>query len=138
LGLLDKIFSKKETLDKKSSVSFVNPIKVELHSHLIHAVDDGVQTLDESLEVFKFFKSMGYRKVITTPHIMSDFYKNGAHNLLPKLDELKEHLLKNEIDMEVEVAAEYMIDDGFEAKIKSKDILSFGGSKNYVLVELPF
>ena len=138
MGFFDKIFSKKETSEKKSDVSFVNPIQVELHSHLIHAVDDGVQTLDESLEVFKIFKSMGYKKVITTPHIMSDFYKNGAENLLPKLEELKEHLLKNELEFEVEVAAEYMIDDGLSNKIKNKEILSFGGNKKYVLVELPF
>jgi tyrosine-protein phosphatase YwqE len=38
----------------------------------------------------------------------------------------------------MEVAAEYMIDDAFEAKINNNEILSFGGSKKYVLVEMPF
>ena len=68
---------------------FFNPVTTELHSHLIHGVDDGVQTLDEALETLKVFETMGYKKVITTPHIMSDFYKNGPHNLLDKPIKIK-------------------------------------------------
>jgi tyrosine-protein phosphatase YwqE len=83
-------------------------------------------------------QEMGYTKVITTPHVMSDYYKNGPSNLLPKLAELKAHLIEKGINLEMEVAAEYMIDDAFEAKINNNEILSFGGSKKYVLLEMPF
>jgi tyrosine-protein phosphatase YwqE len=136
LGFLNKIFGNKEAA--QNAASFINPVKVELHSHLIHAVDDGVQTLDEAAETLKIFEELGYTKVITTPHVMSDFYKNGPHNLLPKLAELKAHLKEKGINLEMEVAAEYMIDDAFEAKINNNEILSFGGNKKYVLVEMPF
>lgn len=136
MGFLNKIFGNKEAANK--AASFINPVKVELHSHLIHAVDDGVQSLDEAAETLKLFEEMGYKKVITTPHVMSDYYKNGPHNLLPKLAELKAHLIEKGINLEMEVAAEYMIDDAFEAKINNNEILSFGGSKKYVLVEMPF
>lgn len=121
-----------------NSAPFVNPIKVELHSHLIHGVDDGVQSLEESLETLKVLVAMGYTKVITTPHIMSDFYKNGPHNLIPKLQELKSYLIAQDLNIELEVAAEYMIDDAIEDKIKNNEILSFGGDNKYVLVEMPF
>lgn len=136
MGFLNKIFGNKEAASK--AASFINPVKVELHSHLIHAVDDGVQSLDEAAETLKLFEEMGYTKVITTPHIMSDYYKNGPDNLLPKLAELKAHLIEKGINLEMEVAAEYMIDDAFEAKINNNEILSFGGSKKYVLLEMPF
>ena len=123
---------------ENNAAPFINPIKVELHSHLIHAVDDGVQTLEESLETLKVLAAMGYSKVITTPHIMSDFYKNGPHNLVPKLQELQNYIKEQNLTIELEVAAEYMIDDAIEDKIKNNEILSFGGAKKYVLVEMPF
>lgn len=121
-----------------NAAPFINPIKVELHSHLIHAVDDGVQTLEEALETLNVLVAMGYSKVITTPHIMSDFYKNGSHNLIPKLQELQNYVKEQNLHIELEVAAEYMIDDAIENKIKNNEILSFGGAKKYVLVEMPF
>lgn len=137
MGFLKNLFGSKETAEQ-TAVSLLNPVHVEIHSHLIHDVDDGVQTLEQAADVLKIFVAMGYRKIITTPHVMSDFYKNGAHNLIPKLAELKAYAKEQNIPIELEVAAEYMIDDGFETKIANDDILSFGGAKKYVLVEMPF
>ncbi len=136
MSFFNKIFGNNGA--ENNTAPFINPIKVELHSHLIHGVDDGVQTLEESLETLKVLAAMGYSKVITTPHIMSDFYKNGPHNLVPKLQELQNYVKEQNLNIELEVAAEYMIDDAIEDKIKNNEILSFGGAKKYVLVEMPF
>ena len=79
---------------------------------------------------------MGYRKLITTPHIMTDYYKNTPDIILGGLDKLKNELVKNNIDIEIEAAAEYMLDDGFEAKLMNGKLLTFGD--NYVLVEMSY
>ena len=116
----------------------MNPIEVEFHSHLIPAVDDGVETLEQSLEILNGFQQMGIRKVITTPHIMSDFYKNSRNNLIPILGEIHTKLKEMGSKLEVEVAAEYMIDDAFIPKIEAGELLCFGPEKKHVLIELPF
>lgn len=136
MSFLKNIFGIKGV--ENNPTPFFNPVTTELHSHLIHGVDDGVQTLDEALETLKVFETMGYKKVITTPHIMSDFYKNGPHNLLDKLVEVQNFIKENNVNIELEVAAEYMIDDAFEDKIKNNELLSFGGDNKYILVEMPF
>lgn len=133
MSFFSKLFS---SSPKSADASFVNPITTEVHSHLIPGIDDGVQKIEESIEVLKHFAKLGYKKVITTPHIMGDFYKNGPHNILPLLEQVKAELKNQQIDIQLEAAAEYMIDEAFEKKVNSGELLSFGNK--YVLVELPF
>lgn len=109
----------------------------DLHSHLLPGIDDGVQTIDESLEVIKGFKNLGYKKLITTPHIMHDHYKNDSSNINNGLNEVKEAIYKESIDIEIEAAAEYYLDEFFLDLINlDKEILTFG--KKYLLFELSF
>ncbi len=137
MGIFQKIFGSKDASDS-SSASFVNPIQVEFHSHLIFGVDDGCETIDQSIELLRKFADMGMRKVITTPHVMSDFYKNNRQNIYPLRDAIRQRLKEENIDLEFEAAAEYMIDDGFENKIQEGNLLTFGPENKHILVELPF
>ena len=133
MSFLSRLFSSSK---KAADPEFVNPITTELHSHLIPGIDDGVQSLEESLAVLRYLAEKGYKKVITTPHIMGDFYKNGPENILPGLELLRTAIKEEQIDLQLEAAAEYMIDDAFEQKIKSGELLTFGN--RHVLIELPF
>lgn len=108
----------------------------DLHSHLIPGIDDGVKTYEESIQVIKALCALGYRKIITTPHIMSDFYKNTPEIIKNGLYMLREEINKQGIDVEIDAAAEYYIDDLFIEKLKKKELLTFSG--NHILVELPF
>lgn len=122
--------------DAQPTADFHNPITTEIHSHLIPAIDDGVETLEQSIEVLQSFSALGYTKVITTPHIMGDFYKNGKHNILPGLDRVREELELRKIPIQLEAAAEYMVDDSLQKKIDENNLLTFGNK--CVLIELPF
>ncbi len=111
-------------------------IKTDLHSHLIPGIDDGSKSLEESLEMLKRFADLGYQKVITTPHIMSDFYKNTPEIILKGLKDVRQGILDNNINIKIEAAAEYYLDFHLEELIKAKNILTFGD--NHVLFELSF
>lgn len=125
-------------MEGNSSTQFVNPIQVEFHSHLIFGVDDGCETIEQSIEILSHFEKLGMRKVITTPHVMSDFYKNSKENIYPLRDEIRKRLVEENIQIEFDAAAEYMIDDGFEKKIAAGNLLTFGPEGKHILVELPF
>ena len=49
---------------------------VDIHNHLLWGIDDGSKSMEDSLMLLRKFSELGYKKVITTPHVMSDFYKN--------------------------------------------------------------
>ncbi len=132
MNLFRNIFSKKENY---SSIDF-SVFGADMHSHLIPRIDDGSPTMETSIEMIREFAAMGYKKIITTPHVMSDYYKNNPEIILGGLKLVKEELIKQGLTIEIEAAAEYNLDDGLEAIIDNKQILTFGD--NHVLFELPF
>jgi protein-tyrosine phosphatase len=113
------------------------PIYTDVHSHLLPGIDDGVKTIEESIEVIQKLSSLGFKKLITTPHIMSDYYKNTPEIINTKLKEVRTALTSTDIQIEIEAAAEYYLDENFHKKIVNKEeLLTFGD--NYVLFETSF
>jgi len=111
-------------------------LKTDLHSHLIPGIDDGSKNMKESLKLLKGLTNLGFEKVITTPHIMNDCYKNSRENIMYGLYALREEAEKNGIETKVEAAAEYYLDDGFYAHLEAGDILTVGD--NYLLFETSY
>lgn len=132
MGIFD-LFKKKEVVLEPFDLS---RFKVDIHSHLIPGIDDGSQTMDETIAMLAKFQSLGYKKVITTPHVMSDSFPNTAENILSGLEDIRLEIEKVGLTIEIEAAAEYYFDETFVAKIKAKDLLTFGD--NYVLLEFAF
>ena len=126
-------FLKKKS--KKYSINF-SEIGVDIHSHLIPGVDDGAKDLKDSIELIKGLKDLGFKKIITTPHIYSDYYPNTSDRLLAGLDTLRRGLKAANVDIEVSCAAEYFMDEVFEEYLDTNDILTV--HDNYVLVEMSF
>tara|TARA_R110002072_G_scaffold929_3_gene7467 strand:+ start:6726 stop:7475 length:750 start_codon:yes stop_codon:yes gene_type:complete len=126
-------FKKKEVLPPIDLSSF----KVDMHSHLIPGIDDGSQSMDETIAMLAKFESFGYKKVITTPHIMSDFYRNTPEIIVRGLEKVKQTAKKLNLEIEIEAAAEYYFDETLLEKLEKKEkLMTFGD--NYVLFEFSF
>ena len=80
--------------------------------------------------------ALGIKKIIATPHIMADFYKNTPDTINRSLDILKAELVKQNIDIEIHAAAEHYFDETFEPRIDQGKLVSF--NNNYVLYEYSF
>ena len=121
---------------KKEQLFDFSTIGADMHSHILPGIDDGAKTLSDSLILAQRFKSLGFRKLVATPHIMADYFRNTPATVHKALDALREGLLQNNIDLEVDAAAEYYLDETFENKIQKKEVLTFG--KNFLLFELSY
>jgi len=113
----------------------INTITVDIHSHLLPNIDDGVKTVDESVAIIKKFKFLGYSKLITTPHIFSDLYPNTKEIIEEKLEIVKHELEERNIAINLEASAEYYLDMEFLRIIEDDELLPF--SNNYILFETP-
>jgi protein-tyrosine phosphatase len=115
----------------------LNPLKVDMHSHLLAGLDDGVKSHTEAIEIINRFYQLGYTRLITTPHIMSDTYRNTPAGITEKLRELKKEIVGAGIPIQLEAAAEYYLDESVLALIDSDTpLLTFSGS--YFLFETNF
>ena len=131
--MIGRLFSKKKKQALKAA--FPSP-KIDLHSHLIPGIDDGSKNMEDSLEMLRAMQALGYKKVITTPHIMSDAYQNSTKTILNGLHSLREAALADGISIEIEAAAEYYMDEGLTDKLEKEDILTIGGE--YLLFETSY
>jgi len=120
----------------KKPMKDVPSLKVDVHSHLIPGIDDGSQSMAESLLLLQGMKDLGYDKVITTPHIMKDSYCNTPEIIRSGLAELREAAKEKGIDIAIEAAAEYYLDDGFLDRLKQGDMMTIEGK--YILFETSY
>jgi len=112
----------------------------DMHSHLLPGLDDGAETVEHSVELLRALRALGYRKLIMTPHIMGDFYKNTPEGIKTALDALRQAATEAGItDVELECAAEYYLDEWFGRRLdRGDELLSFGGEKRYLLFETSY
>lgn len=127
----------KSVFGSKNKESFdVSKLQVDMHSHLIPGIDDGSKSMDHTIGMLLRFSELGYKKVITTPHIMFDYYKNTPEIILKGLEEVRAEVKRLNIPIEIEAAAEYFYDEHFVDLIEKEKLLTFG--KNNVLFEFSF
>jgi protein-tyrosine phosphatase len=108
----------------------------DIHSHLVPNIDDGSKSIEDSVSMISSFYELGYKKIITTPHIMGDAYRNTPETILGGLENVKQALKENNIPVDISAAAEYYLDFDFERKLDSEKLLTFG--KNYLLFEVSY
>ena len=112
------------------------PFQTDLHSHLIPGIDDGSPSMERSLELIEGLADMGYRKIITTPHVMADTYRNSTATILEGVEKLRQELRSRGVEVQLEAAAEYYMDEELARRLREKDILRVGNE--YLLFETSY
>lgn len=133
MGLFGKLFGKSEPVLGPADLSV---LRCDVHSHFIPGIDDGAQTLEQTMELLTAMHDLGYRKVITTPHSMADGYKNSPEIILGGLEKVRAEVQRQGLDITVEAAAEYYLDHALEEQVNAGTVLTFGNK--LLLFELPF
>jgi tyrosine-protein phosphatase YwqE len=132
MSIFDFIFKRKQ-----EDFALENFILADMHSHLLPGIDDGAVSIEESLDLIKGLAEMGYKKLITTPHIMGDFYKNTPEVIREKLAYVRSAVKKENLDISIDAAAEYYLDEWFVNKLENnEELLTFGNK--FLLFETSF
>lgn len=123
-------FQKKQTLAESGILRGMT----DYHSHLLPGVDDGVQTVEESLEILRLYEQLGIQEVWFTPHIMEDI-PNTTAGLRTRFEQFQKNYTGN---IRLHLAAEYMLDNLFKERLAHRDLLPIGEEGNHLLVETSY
>lgn len=123
-------FQQKQTLAESGILRGMT----DYHSHLLPGVDDGVQTVEESLEILRLYEQLGIREVWFTPHIMEDI-PNTTAGLRSRFELFQKNYTGN---IRLHLAAEYMLDNLFKERLAHRDLLPLGTEGNHLLVETSY
>lgn len=138
MSFFQKLFGAKTA--EREAIATLARLGTDMHSHLLPGLDDGAETLEQSLVLLRQLRELGYRKLIMTPHIMGDFYRNTPNGVRKTLEVLRTAAAHAGLgDVELDCAAEYYLDEWLAQKIEQKEpLLSFGGERRYVLFETSY
>ena len=115
--------TEESSLPQRGSADF-SFLGADMHSHFIPGIDDGAKTIEDSLYLIRSMAEMGYKSIITTPHIMADYYKNTPQIINDGLDAVKSALKENNIEVGIRAAAEYYIDEHFIHLMETEPLLT--------------
>ena len=112
-------------------------LSCDMHSHLIPGIDDGVKDMESSLKLIRGLIDLGYKKIITTPHINQDIFPNTPAIIREGEAAVIAELQRQKIEVEFRAAAEYLMDDHFTRALEAGDPFLTLKDK-MILVELSF
>ena len=91
----------------QSNLHNLQELQWDMHCHLLPGIDDGPESMEESVEMIKTMKSLGYKGAVCTSHIFPDVYDNHADDMKRGVNDLREELVKLNIDFRLHASAEY-------------------------------
>jgi tyrosine-protein phosphatase YwqE len=95
-------------------------------------IDDGAKDINDTKKLIQELKEIGFKQLITTPHIINGVWENTSESILLSLNETNKQL-----DFPIKAAAEYMLDSNFYDRLK-KDEKLLTIKDNYILIEMSY
>ena len=108
---------------------------IDLHSHVLHAVDDGPESIDTSLEMLQNASDAGIRAVVATPHVLDGLSAGYEESILSKFHELTQAVIDNKLDIDVYLGSEVYFQFRMEDIVDSS-IGTYRGMGRYFLTEV--
>ena len=109
---------------------------IDLHCHLLPALDDGAPDLATAVEMARLSVADGVRVIACTPHIFPGVYNNSGPDIRRRVDWLRSQFEAAQIACRLVPGADVHIAPDLVAKLKSREALSLNDSR-YVLIEPP-
>lgn len=120
----------------KADLSFIG---VDMHSHLLPGLDDGLEKMEDTIRFIGELQELGYEKLICTPHTLAEVHPNTPLTILPRLEDVRQELKRQNILFPIDAASEYMTDMSLDEKIANDyPLLTFGKDHRYILIEMSY
>lgn len=109
---------------------------IDLHTHILPGVDDGVETEDEAVELARVAIEDGVRLIVATPHCREGFYFNDRQGVLDGVRSLRARLEAEGLQVDLEPGAEVHLCPDLPERIRDGRAPTLGDNGRTLLLEL--
>ena len=107
---------------------------IDIHSHILFGVDDGAQTINDSLLLIKEEINKGVSHIILTPHYIKKYDESYKVNVLNNFKLLTEAAAAENLSVELFLGYEVYMDSDYYDIIWNDSFFTLAGS-DYILIE---
>lgn len=110
---------------------------IDLHCHILPGIDDGPESLNESIEMCRIAVNDGISKLVGTPHYIYGKYNNDRGKIMEELKRLQASLDDEGIPLTLCPGCEIRLDLNLVERIKAGELLTINDSGRHIILELP-
>src|SRR6185295_15020465 len=109
---------------------------IDLHTHILPGVDDGVETEDEAVEFARLAQADGTRTIVATPHCREGFFVNERASVLEAVARLRERLERERVAVDVQPGAEVHLAPDLIERVRDGRATTLADNGKTLLLEL--
>lgn len=110
---------------------------IDIHSHLLPAIDDGAKDIDTTIEMINIYKSQGVDSVIATPHFYPSYFDNTSDIIKKEIEKINTLLKEKNIDFTILPGSEVFAKRDTLKDLKDGKIQTLNDSR-YILMEFDY
>jgi protein-tyrosine phosphatase len=110
---------------------------IDLHCHLLPGLDDGPQSVEESLAMAASALRDGVHTVVATPHMLNGVHENDLDRVRPALEALEKALAREGLPLRLHLGGDVHVTPGMVEAVRSGAAVTIGDGRKYLLLELP-
>ena len=111
---------------------------IDLHCHYLPGIDDGAQTLEESLDLARAAVAAGITTAVMTPHVHPGRYENTGSSIVKLCAAFQRVLAHKGIPLEIRAGGEVRISAEIIQMVEDDEIPFLGVSGGYRIMLLEF
>lgn len=109
---------------------------IDLHSHILPNIDDGSRSIEETFNLIKEAKEVGFEGVVLTSHYMENYYETDMPEREVWVKAIKENLKAKNIDIDLYLGNEIYLSENIIELLEKRNATTLNNT-SYVLFELP-
>jgi len=110
---------------------------IDLHCHWVAGIDDGARTIDESIDMLRALRDVGFSQVIATPHMRTGLFDNNKADLVAAYQRTVTAIAQHDDLPAVGLASEHHLDDVVFRQLIAGDGLPYPPANSAALIEFP-
>lgn len=109
---------------------------IDFHTHILPNIDDGSRSIEETFNLIKEAKNVGFEAIISTSHYMEKYYETNAPEREVWINAIYENLQAKNIDINLYLGNEIYLSENI-IKLLEEGKASTINDTSYVLFEMP-